>query len=105
MNRRNFLKAGLASSALAACAGAMPHTAAVTKAQRDPYRSLKIGLTSYTLRKFKLEQALQMARETGVKYISLKEVHLPLKSTAEERRAVAQKVKDAGLILMGGGVI
>ena len=64
-----------------------------------------MGLTTYSLRNFKLDQALAMTREAGVKYISLKEVHLPIKSTQAQREDVATKVRDAGLILMGGGVI
>src|SRR5205814_3328236 len=33
------------------------------------------------------------------------EVHLPLKSTPEQRKEARKKVEDAGLVLMGGGVI
>jgi sugar phosphate isomerase/epimerase len=40
-----------------------------------------------------------------LKYISLKDVHLPLKSTTEEREAAHHKIEAAGLVLMGGGVI
>ena len=79
--------------------------AAVTRAPTDPDRGLKLGVTSYTLRNFKLEQAIEMTRAAGVKYISLKEVHLPLKSTQEERKAAHEKIREAGLTLMGGGVI
>jgi hypothetical protein len=64
-----------------------------------------VGITTYTLRKFTLDQAIAMTKEAGVKYISLKEVHLPLKSTQEQRRQAHKKVNAAGLTLMGGGVI
>ena len=106
LNRRRFLQAGLVSST-ALVASSLPETgqAAVTKTQGDPFHGLKVGLTTYTLRKFVLDQAIAMTKEAGVKYISLKEVHLALKSTAEERQAVRQRIKDAGLVLMGGGVI
>ena len=64
-----------------------------------------LGLASYTLRNFKLDQVLAMTRRVGLKYIALKSVHLPLESTKAEIEAVATKVKDAGLELYGGGVI
>jgi sugar phosphate isomerase/epimerase len=78
---------------------------AATGAGRDPYHGLKIGMTSYTLHKFNLDQAIAMTKEAGVKYISLKDVHLPLKSTREQRKEARKKVEAAGLKLMGGGVI
>ncbi len=76
-----------------------------TKVPRDPWHGLKVGVTSYTLRNFSLDQAIAMTKEAGVKYISLKDMHLPLKSTREQRQEARKKVEDAGLVLMGGGVI
>ncbi len=104
LNRRRFLQSSLLGSA-AVAAGALPSVAAVTKTERDPFHGLKVGITTYTLRKFSLEQAIAMTKEAGVKYISLKEVHLPLKSTAEQCTEARRKVEEAGLVLMGGGVI
>jgi len=104
LNRRHFLQSGLLGSA-ALAAGALPSLGAVTKTERDPFHGLKVGITTYTLRKFPLEKAIAMTKEAGVKYISIKDVHLPMKSSAEERKRVGKQIEDAGLILMGGGVI
>jgi len=68
-------------------------------------RRFELGLASYTLRKFKLDEALTMTRKVGLKYIALKSFHLPLDSSSEQIRKVAKKVKEAGLELYGGGVI
>jgi len=65
----------------------------------------KLGLASYTLRKFDLEKTLAMTRRVGLEYIAFKSFHLPLNSTSEQIQAVRRKVKAAGLILYGGGVI
>ncbi len=46
-----------------------------------------------------------MTRRLGLKRIALKSVHLPLESTEEEIKAVAEKVKEAGLELYGCGVV
>jgi len=88
-------------------AGLRPQSslAALTKPDRDPCDGLKLGLTSYTLRKFSLDQAIAMTKKAGVKYISLKDMHLPMKSTPEQRREAHAKIEAAGLVLMGGGVI
>ena len=64
-----------------------------------------MGITSYTFRNFKLTETLDMTQKLGMKYISLKSMHLPLNSTAEQIREVVKQVKDKGLVLYGAGVI
>jgi inosose dehydratase len=106
LSRRDFLQAGLVGSA-ALTAIALPQTAAaaLTKSEGEPLHGLKLGLTSYTLRKYNLDETIALTRDAGVKYISLKDVHLSLKSTPEEREEAHRKIQSAGLVLMGGGVI
>jgi sugar phosphate isomerase/epimerase len=106
LTRRSFLQTGVVgSTAISTGAFSTLVVADVVKPQRDPCAGLKLGLTSYTLRKFDLDQALAMTKEAGVKYISLKDMHLPLKSTPVERQLAHHKVEAAGLTLLGGGVI
>jgi sugar phosphate isomerase/epimerase len=106
LSRRRFLQNGLlGSTALAAAALPTASLAAVTKTDRDPVHGLKLGLTSYSLRQFTFDQAIAMTRQLGVKYISLKDMHLPYKTTTAERQQAHQKVEAAGLTLLGGGVI
>jgi sugar phosphate isomerase/epimerase len=107
LNRRRFLQTGLLGSTVLAAAATFPQMsfASVTKAGADPFHGLKMGITSYTLRSFTLDQAIAMTRQAGLKYISLKDVHLPLKSSPDERREARRKIEAAGLVLMGGGVI
>src|SRR4051812_25418098 len=104
INRRRFLGTGLIGAAVAGCP-ALPCLAALTKPQREPFHGLKVGVTSYSFHKFSLDEAIAKTKQAGVKYFSIKEVHLPLKSTPQERKQAATKIADAGLILMGGGVI
>lgn len=66
---------------------------------------LKLGLASYTLRKFSLDETLATTSRLGLKYICFKSFHLPLESTPAQIQTVVAKVKQAGLILYGGGVI
>ena len=106
LSRRLFVKNTLLASASLMVGGqATTSSGALFGNKHDPDRGLKLGLTTYTLRKFSLDQAIAMTREAGLKYISLKDMHLPLKSTRAERQEAHEKVKSAGLVLMGGGVI
>jgi len=107
ISRRGVLKMGLIGSAAAAAAAlpAAAHAAQAAPAAGDPFKGLKVGIASYSLRKFNLDQAIAMTKEAGVKYICLKDMHLPLKSTTAERKAARKKIDDAGLVLMGCGVV
>lgn len=104
--RRQFFKTGLlATTGWGTSLAPGNLSAALTKPERDPCAGLKLGLTSYTLRHFSLDQAIAMTQAAGVKYISLKDVHLPLKSTPEQCQEAHRKIAQAGLVLLGGGVI
>ena len=46
--------------------------------------TLKLGIATYTFRKFDLEKTLAMTRRAGLEYVCLKDFHLSLKSTPEE---------------------
>lgn len=102
LHRREFVRAGLLG---AAAVGLSRLAAPAWALDADPYQGLKMGVASYSLRKFSLDDALAMTNQLGLKYICLKDFHLPLKSTVEERKAAAAKVKAAGLNLMGCGVV
>jgi sugar phosphate isomerase/epimerase len=106
ISRRQFVQMGLAgSAALAAAALSRPARGATAPDAADPYHGLKVGVASYSFRSFPLEKAIEMTKEAGVKYITLKDVHLALKSTTAERQEAHKKIEAAGLVLMGGGVI
>jgi inosose dehydratase len=106
LDRRRFLKAGVLGSATLAIVEARNSlVAAVTKPPRPAYQGLKLGVASYTFRKFTLEQAIAMSRQAGAGYISLKDFHLPYKSIPAERQEARKKIENAGLVLISGGVI
>ena len=76
-----------------------------SKPARQPFRGLKVGLTSYSTRKLTLDQTLETLKSMNVRYLSLKDMHLPLASTREERLAARKKVEEAGIQILGCGVI
>jgi len=74
-------------------------------ALQEGKRRFELGLASYTLREFKLDETLAMTQRVGLKYICFKSFHLPLDSTPADIEAAVAKVREAGLTLYGGGVI
>src|SRR5579862_1429781 len=94
LDRRGFFKAALiSSSALAVDMTSKSALADVTKPQRAPFDGLKLGIASYTFRKFSLDQAIAMSKEAGAGCISLKDFHLPYRSTRAEREEARKKVE------------
>ena len=69
----------------------------------DPWRGFKAGVASYTLRKLPLEKAIAAIQRLGLRYVSIKDFHLSLDSTREERQAVAARFKEAGITPLSCG--
>ncbi len=99
-NRRRFMQAAGAAAVAAIAAGNGRATE-----RSVPAGPMKLGLASYTLRKFSLDETIRMTQRAGLRYLALKDVHLATDSTAEQIAQAAAKVKAAGLTLYGGGVI
>lgn len=63
----------------------------------------KLGVASYSFRKFSREQAIQMTKQLGTPYLNVKDFHLPLDSTPEQIDAAKKEFADAGIITVGCG--
>jgi len=66
---------------------------------------LKLGVASYSMREFTLDQALDMAKKLGVTRMTFKDVHIPRTGPPEATRALRAKIEAAGITIMGGGTI
>ena len=107
-NRRQFLKiasTGAMATMFASMGGCNTQTKDEAATNKNDSEKLKLGMASYTFRKFSLNECLSMTKRLGVERISLKSFHLPLESSIDEIKAVAAKVKDAGIDLYGCGVV
>ncbi len=99
-------RAFFGSAAAAAAAAALPRSADASPLAPAPAgKTLKIGLASYSMRKFTLDQALEMARAIGVRYMTFKDVHIPRTDPPETTRALRAKIEAVGITIMGGGTI
>jgi sugar phosphate isomerase/epimerase len=77
----------------------------ISSAARDDSAGFKLGVASYSLRKFSRTQAIEMVKQLNTPYISIKEFHLLSSSTPEEIAQGRKEFADAGLIVLSGGVI
>jgi sugar phosphate isomerase/epimerase len=106
MHRRQAFRLAGASVA-SALAGSAANTdpQAIARKKSVEFRGLKVGMTSYSTRKLSVDETIACCLQAGIQYIALKDVHLKLTSTAEERAAMRRKFSDAGIKIVGCGVI
>ncbi len=105
LSRRRLLQSAAAGAALWAGYSSPLAFAAGEKPASDPLHSLKIGVASYSLRKMNVETAIKTIQRVGLKYVSLKDMHLPLKGTPEQLQHGVKLFTDAGLIVISCGVV
>ncbi len=66
---------------------------------------LTLGMASYTLRSFSLDEVIEMLVRLEIKHVALKSMHLPLDASDKDIQSMAMRVRDAGIDLYGVGVI
>ncbi len=96
--RRSFLGKTAGAAALAAAGGKL-----AAQEYRMGGADLKLGIASYSFRKFSREKAIEMTKELGTPYLNVKDFHLKLDSTPEEIDAAKKEFADAGITLVGCG--
>ena len=102
-SRRDFLKL----AGLSAAIGSMPFSTVLPGENVGPGSStpFSLGIASYTFRAFPLGQAIAMTKRLGIQKMTLKDMHLPLKSTEAEIKTVLETLKAAGVELTSCGVV
>lgn len=108
-SRRGVLVGGLAGAVGMLAGGRVSTAEEITLRRQDdaPFRGLKVGVATYTLGQQckTADEAIKAIQRVGVKYCSIKEFHLPFKTTADERKATAAKFKAAGITPLSVGNI
>jgi sugar phosphate isomerase/epimerase len=88
------------------CAGlAATGTRVAFAAELKQQDSLRLGVASYSFREFQRKLAISMTKQLGVRYVSVKEFHLPYTVTADEAAKAKSEFNKAGLTIMSGGNI
>jgi sugar phosphate isomerase/epimerase len=98
MNRRKWMLCSSGAAALAAL-----NRSIGAQEYRIGGADIKLGIASYSFRKFSREQAIQMTKELGTPYLNVKDFHLKLNSTPAEIAAAKSEFQAAGIIPVGCG--
>ena len=77
LNRRSFVGMG----SLAMLASGCQSAPATCRAGRGKVK-FRLGMAGYTYHKFTLDQTLDALQKLDVRYLCIKDFHLPMKSTA-----------------------
>lgn len=105
LTRRSLLKVAALSAACNAIGQVESLSPALSASDDKQFRGLRVGVASYSLREFPITEVLQSIRRLGVHYLSLKDIHLPLSSTPEQRRQIREQSEALGLSITSCGVI
>ena len=104
--RREFFQlAGVGAAVVSASVPMIGCSESNQQTRKESSRKFSLGMASYTFRNFNLDDTLAMTKKLGLQRIAFKSFHLPLESSEDEIKAVAAKVKEAGLTLYGCGVV
>jgi sugar phosphate isomerase/epimerase len=101
MKRRAFLQS------VPAALGVATSARGLLRAQEYPLggADIKLGVASYSFRKFSRAQAISMTLQLGTHFLNVKDFHLPLSSTPEQIDAAVKEFHNAGIVLVGCGNI
>jgi sugar phosphate isomerase/epimerase len=105
LSRRTMLQVTAAGVLAAITSPTRAADGPATRPAGDPLRGLKFGIATYSFRNLSLDDCIKGIARLGVKYCSIKDAHLPLRSSPEERKAVVEKFKAAGITPLSAGVI
>ena len=96
LDRRGFL----AAAGMAGLGAPRPANAA-----DESLPGFKLGVASYSLREYSRALAIRCIKELRTPYVSVKEFHLPYRSSPEELENGRKEFERAGLTIMSGGNI
>jgi sugar phosphate isomerase/epimerase len=99
LTRRKVLVAGLGLAA----AGSLARAADTP--EPGPYGPFKMGIQSYSLRHYKLVEALEKSKELGLHYWESFSAHIPTSIDIGTLRPIQQRCKAAGVQVLGYGVV
>ena len=105
MNRRTVLKRLALAGASLPLAGGLTGVSAAAPATPKPQPVFKLGVATVTLKGLPLENALAAVQRVGLENISLFRAHSPWENPPAVWRAIAQKIRAAGIAPLCCGVL
>jgi inosose dehydratase len=105
-SRRQLIKGSLFTVAGASFINKVSASGLLSDMQKeDASQDFKLGIASYTFRKLSVDDTIKAMQRLNLHYISIKDFHLSLESTADQRKSLTQKLKDAGITPLSCGNI
>lgn len=102
-SRRGFLQKGLVAGAAALTFPGALSAKSETTGSKANSSELKLGIAGYSFVHFNLADSLEMMKRMDVRYLCIKDFHLPLDSTADKIKAFHSTLADAGVTGYGVG--
>jgi inosose dehydratase len=103
-SRRQFLKVA-GTGVLAAGASPLLSGYPLPVPADKSLNTFSLGIAGYTFVRLNIDRAIEVMKKTGVTNLSIKDFHMPYKSTQAQIDEVIGKFKSAGLNVYGVGVI
>lgn len=100
-SRRRFLQTAALGTAGLAAGGAV--TGFRPTADPQDAAPIRLGVATYSLRKFSRPEAIAMIQALGTPYASVKSFHLPYDLSGEEMAVAVRAFRAAGIELRSGG--
>src|SRR5687768_692035 len=94
LSRRDLLRASVLSAAGAAL---LPALEAEAQRPPNPYAPFRMGIQSYSLRHFKVDEALQLTKNLGLRYWESYSAHIPLTNDPAKVAEIQSKLMAAGV--------
>jgi len=106
-NRRSFIRRLSAATATSMIMPIVLQSAPLSKENsiERPSIQFPIGFAGYSFVKFNLDKSLEMMKQLQVKFLSVKDFHLPLDSSTVHMHAIKKKFADHGITPYTVGVI
>src|SRR5258707_10704659 len=96
-SRRELFGLGAAAVAAAVTTGG-------SKAVASPgSEDLKLGVATYSFRKFNRADMIKGVKALNVKYVNIKDFHLAMTASPSDIAAAKKEIEDAGLTILGCG--
>jgi inosose dehydratase len=100
VNRRHFLRSGVAASLGMAYLGSK----ALGEEKKNPLGEYPLGIQSYTLREFDRAAALKRIQDLGLHYVEFYQKHVPVDAKPDQIKAIVKECKDFDITPIAYGV-
>ncbi|WP_018617004.1 sugar phosphate isomerase/epimerase family protein [Segetibacter koreensis] len=104
-SRRNFIQKAALGMAGAASTPFIGQAAVSAMETFKTEARLPVGIAGYTFAKFDVDKAIAMMNRLDVRFLSIKDMQLPLNSNDEQIKEVLSKFKEANIKIYTAGVI